>query len=81
VLARRGAEHHQILDSFEGVRAAESTLASQLAAITGEVAASKDDAGYGGTAARLRVAASVFGHRALAGSARSDVAIATTRLQ
>ena len=61
VLARRGAEHHQILDSFEGVRAAESTLAAQLAAITGEVAASKDDAGYAGTAARLRVAASVFG--------------------
>ena len=51
VLARRGAEHHQILDSFEGVRASESTLAAQLAAITGEVAASKDDAGYAGTAA------------------------------
>src|SRR3954470_8816398 len=61
VLARRGAEHHQILDSFEGVRAAESTLAAQLATITGEVAASKNDAGYAGTAARLRVAASVFG--------------------
>ena len=61
VLARRGAEHHQILDSFEGVRATESTLAAQLAAITGEVAASKDHAGYTGTAARLRVAANVFG--------------------
>jgi superfamily II DNA/RNA helicase len=61
VVARRSAEHHQILDSFEGVRAAESTLAAQLSAITGEVAASKDDAGYAGTAARLRVAASVFG--------------------
>jgi hypothetical protein len=51
VVARRSAEH-QILDSFEGVRAAESTLAAQLAAITGEIPASKDDAGYAGTAAR-----------------------------
>jgi Helicase conserved C-terminal domain len=60
VLARRGAEHHQVLDAFEGVRATDSTLAGQLAAITGEVADSKDHAGYAGTAARLRVAASVF---------------------
>jgi hypothetical protein len=30
VLAARGAEHHQILDSFEGVHAAESTVATQL---------------------------------------------------
>ena len=30
VLAARGAEHHQILDSFEGVQAAESTVATQL---------------------------------------------------
>ena len=29
VLARRDAEHHQIFDSFQGVRAAESTLAAQ----------------------------------------------------
>ena len=35
VLAARGAEHHQILDSFEGVRAAESTVATQLGQITG----------------------------------------------
>ena len=61
VLASRGAEHHQILDSFEGVHAAESTVATQLGEITGQVADSKDDAGYAATAARLRVAASVFG--------------------
>jgi hypothetical protein len=29
---------HQILDSFEGVQAAESTVASQLGEITGQVA-------------------------------------------
>jgi Helicase conserved C-terminal domain len=62
VLAARGAEHHQILDSFEGVHAAESTVATQLSEITGQVADSKDDAGYAATAARLRVAASVFGN-------------------
>ena len=62
MLAARGAEHHQILDSFEGVHAAESTVATQLSEITGQVADSKDDAGYAATAARLRVAASVFGN-------------------
>src|SRR5450755_1111710 len=62
VLAARGAEHHQILDSFEGVHAAESTVATQLSEITGQVADSKDNAGYAATAARLRVAASVFGN-------------------
>ena len=61
VLAARGAEHHQILDSFEGVNAAESTVATQLGQITGQVADSKHDASYAATAARLRVAASVFG--------------------
>jgi hypothetical protein len=61
VLTPRGAEHHLILDSFEGVSAAESTIATQLGAITRDVAASKDEAGYAATAARLRVAASVFG--------------------
>jgi hypothetical protein len=61
VLASRGAEHHQILDSFEGVHAAESTVATQLGQITAQVADSKHDAGYAATAARLRVAASVFG--------------------
>ena len=39
----------------------ESTIATQLGAITGQVAASKDQAGYAATAARLRVAAAVFG--------------------
>jgi hypothetical protein len=62
VLSPRGGEHHQILDSFEGVHAAESTVATQLGEITGQVADSKDNAGYAATAARLRVAASVFGN-------------------
>ena len=61
VLSPRGAEHHAVLDSFEGVRASESTVATQLAQITGQVADAKDQAGYAGTAAKLRVAASVFG--------------------
>src|SRR5204863_193055 len=53
VLAPRGGEHHQILDSFEGVRADESTIATQLGAITDHVADAKEEAGYAGTAARL----------------------------
>jgi hypothetical protein len=61
VLSPRSAESHQILDSFEGVRASESTIALQLGKITGQVADDKDQAGYAATAARLRVAASVFG--------------------
>ena len=61
VLSPRGAESHQILDSFEGVAANESTIALQLGEITGQVADHKDQAGYAATAARLRVAASVFG--------------------
>jgi Helicase conserved C-terminal domain len=61
VLSPRGGEHHQVLDSFEGVAANESTIATQLGQITGQVAESKDEAGYAATAARLRVAASVFG--------------------
>jgi superfamily II DNA or RNA helicase len=61
ILAERGAEHHQILDSFEGVTAADSTVANQLGQITSDVAQSKGDAGFAATAARLRVAASVFG--------------------
>jgi hypothetical protein len=56
----RGGEHHQVLDSYEGV-AADSTVATQLGQITGEIAEHKDQAGYAGTAAKLRVAASVFG--------------------
>ena len=61
VLASRAAEHHLILDSFEGVAANQSTVANQLGSITAQVADSKHDAGYAGTAARLRVAAAVFG--------------------
>ena len=63
VLAARGAEHHQILDSFEGVPAdREPPSRPSSAQITDQVADSKDDAGYAATAARLRVAASVFGN-------------------
>jgi hypothetical protein len=61
VLSPRGGEHHQILDSFEGVNAADSTVATQLGEITSQIADHKDHAGYAGTAARLRVAAAVFG--------------------
>ena len=61
VLAPRGGEHHQILDSFEGVPSSESTVATQLAEITGQVAEQKAVEGWAATAARLRVAASVFG--------------------
>ena len=57
----RGGEHHQVLDSYEGVAAADSTIATQLGQITGEIAEHKDAAGYTGTAAKLRVAANVFG--------------------
>ncbi len=61
VLSPRGGEHHQVLDSFEGVTANESTIATQLGAISGQVATSKHEAGFEATAARLRVAAAVFG--------------------
>lgn len=50
-----------MLDSYEGVAAADSTIATQLGQITGEIAEHKHAAGYTGTAAKLRVAASVFG--------------------
>ena len=62
ILAARAAEHHQLLDGFEGVTARESAVASQLGDITAQVASSKQEAGYAATAARLRVAAAVFGH-------------------
>jgi hypothetical protein len=55
-----GGEHHQILDPIEVVTAAESTIATQLGAITGQVANANDEASYAGTAVRLRV-----GHRRL----------------
>jgi hypothetical protein len=61
ILSPRGGEHHQVLDSYEGVAASDSTVATQLGQITGEIAEHKDQAGYAGTAAKLRVAASVFG--------------------
>ncbi|HEY6886347.1 MAG TPA: helicase-related protein, partial [Solirubrobacter sp.] len=61
ILSPRGGEHHQVLDSYEGVAAADSTIATQLGQITGEIADHKHQAGYAGTAAKLRVAASVFG--------------------
>jgi hypothetical protein len=61
VLSPRGAEHHQVLDSFEGVSANESTIAGQLGEIASQVAEDKKDAGYAVTAARLKVAAGVFG--------------------
>ena len=61
ILSPRGAEHHAVLDSFEGVAANQSTVATQLGEITGQVADAKQDAGFAATAARLRVAASVFG--------------------
>jgi hypothetical protein len=61
VLFPRGAEHHAVLDSFEGVAANQSTVATQLGQITGQVVDAKQGAGYAATAARLRVAASVFG--------------------
>ena len=61
VLAPRSGEHHQILESFQGVPASESTVATQLGEITGQVAEHKAVEGWAATAARLRVAASVFG--------------------
>ena len=61
ILSPRGGEHHQVLDSYEGVAAADSTVATQLGRITGEIAEHKDQAGFAGTAAKLRVAATVFG--------------------
>lgn len=61
ILADRAAGHHLLLDSFEGVSAAHSTVANQLGAITAAVADAKDAAGFAATAARLRVAAAVFG--------------------
>ncbi len=51
-----------MLDSFEGVAANQSTIATQLAEITGQVAQQRANDGWAATAARLRVAASVFGN-------------------
>jgi hypothetical protein len=38
ILSPRGAEHRAILDSFDGVAANQSTIASQLGAIAGRMA-------------------------------------------
>jgi superfamily II DNA or RNA helicase len=61
IAAPRGGENHQILDAPEGVSAEESTIAKQLSAITSQVAENKEHEGYIATAARLRVAARIFG--------------------
>ncbi|MDO8208971.1 helicase-related protein [Conexibacter sp. CPCC 206217] len=61
LLAPRGAESHQLLDGFEGLAAAESSVASQLGEITAQVAESRRADGFETSAAKLRVAASVFG--------------------
>ena len=61
LVAPRGGINHQILDAPEGVSAEESTIAKQLGRITQEVAAHKQQEGYLATAARLRVAARIFG--------------------
>jgi hypothetical protein len=62
ILAPRGGQHHQIFEGFEDVPLSESTIAGQLGEITAQAATAKDDEGYRLTAARLRVAAAVFGH-------------------
>ena len=63
ILAERSAETHLILDSYDGVHSAsESVLALQLGELTAQVAEHKAQDGYEATAARLRVAAAVFGH-------------------
>jgi superfamily II DNA/RNA helicase len=61
IVAERGAENYQLFDGYAGVRASDSTIAGQLAEITAQVAVSRSDAGYAGDAARLQVAAAVFG--------------------
>jgi len=62
VLAPRAAEHHQLFDGFDGISVADSTVAGLLGEITAQVAEAKEHEGFRLTAARLRVAASVFGH-------------------
>ncbi len=61
IVAPRGGENHQILDAPEGVSAEESTIAKQLGVITSQVAENTEQEGYLSTAARLRVAARIFG--------------------
>ena len=61
IAAPRGGANHQILDAPEGVDAEESTIAKQLGVITSQVAENREQEGYLSTAARLRVAARIFG--------------------
>jgi hypothetical protein len=61
IVAPRGGINHQILDAPEGVDAQDSTIAKQLGLITSQVADTSEQEGYLGTAARLRVAAHIFG--------------------
>jgi len=63
ILAGRAAETHLLLDSYDGAHSAsESTLGLQLGDLTAQVAEHKAQEGWEATAARLRVAAAVFGH-------------------
>jgi hypothetical protein len=78
VLSPRGAEHHQVFDSFDGVLANESTIAGQLGEIASQVAEDKKDAGYAVTAARLKVAASL---NVLPSEQRGDVPFECLRWQ
>lgn len=39
ILSPHGGEHHQVLDSYKGVAAVDSTVATQLGQITGQIAA------------------------------------------
>ena len=65
ILAGRAAETHLLLDSYDGAHSAsESTLGLQLGDLTAQVAEHKAQEGWEATAARLRVAAAVFGHEA-----------------
>jgi hypothetical protein len=61
MLAPRGAEGHNLLDGFEGVSASKSVVAGQLGDIASKVSVSKQAEGRKQAAARLRVAAAVFG--------------------
>lgn len=61
MLAPRGAEGHNLLDGFEGVSASQSVIAGQLGDITAQVSIAKEAEGRKQAAARLRVAAAVFG--------------------
>lgn len=61
ILAPRAAAHHQLLDSYDGIRAEDSALATQLVEITAQVADQAQASGRTATSARMRVAAAIFG--------------------